>query len=143
MVKILLDLYLYSIMALNILFKWIFHLRNKAHVKFPPHCFYFSGLHLLFCYELQFIYKSSLLLWLSAITMFMYVYSLHAIFPLIYIIYTYQGLKNIPDFDAKSITYPLFAILQISWIRLRDWHILTNGVVTYTTDSRFQVNCDI
>ena len=49
----------------------------------------------------------------------------------------------IPDFDAKSITYPLFAILQISWIRLRDWHILTNGVVTYTTDSRFQVNCDV
>ena len=53
------------------------------------------------------------------------------------------NIYNIPDFDAKSITYPLFAILQISWIRLRDWHILTNGVVTYTTDSRFQVNCDI
>ena len=29
--------------------------------------------------------------------------------------------------------------LQISWIRLRDWHILTTGVLTYTSDSRFQV----
>ena len=28
---------------------------------------------------------------------------------------------------------------QISWIRLRDWHILTTGVLTYTSDSRFQV----
>ena len=30
-------------------------------------------------------------------------------------------------------------LLQISWIRLRDWHILTNGMLTYTSDSRFQV----
>ena len=29
--------------------------------------------------------------------------------------------------------------MQISWIRLRDWHILTTGVLTYTSDSRFQV----
>jgi len=34
----------------------------------------------------------------------------------------------------RAVSYP-----SISWIRLRDWHILTNGVVTYTTDSRFQV----
>ena len=60
-----------------------------------------------------------------------------------HIILNIYNIYTIPDFDAKSITYPLFPILQISWIRLRDWHILTNGVVTYTTDSRFQVNCDV
>eukprot|EP00094_Tigriopus_californicus_P007788 TCALIF_07500-PA protein Name:"Similar to Ttn Titin (Mus musculus)" AED:0.12 eAED:0.12 QI:0/0.6/0.66/0.83/0.8/0.83/6/918/274 len=27
----------------------------------------------------------------------------------------------------------------ISWIRLRDWHILTNGVQTYTSDDRFSI----
>ena len=32
-----------------------------------------------------------------------------------------------------------YLTLQISWIRLRDWHILTNGVQTYTSDHRFQV----
>ena len=30
-------------------------------------------------------------------------------------------------------------LLQISWIRMRDWHILTNGALTYTSDSRFSV----
>lgn len=34
----------------------------------------------------------------------------------------------------RAVSYP-----SISWIRLRDWHILTNGVVTYTSDNRFQV----
>ena len=33
----------------------------------------------------------------------------------------------------------LLSSVQISWIRLRDWHILTTGVLTYTSDSRFQV----
>nr|CAD7456580.1 unnamed protein product [Timema tahoe] len=28
---------------------------------------------------------------------------------------------------------------QVSWIRRRDWHILTSGVFTYTNDERFQV----
>ena len=28
---------------------------------------------------------------------------------------------------------------QISWIRRRDWHILSAGKATYTTDERFQV----
>ena len=28
---------------------------------------------------------------------------------------------------------------QISWVRRRDWHILTNGLVTFTSDSRFKV----
>ena len=31
------------------------------------------------------------------------------------------------------------ARFQISWVRLRDWHILTNGVITYTSDSRFAI----
>lgn len=34
----------------------------------------------------------------------------------------------------RAVSYP-----SISWIRLRDWHILTTGVLTYTSDSRFQV----
>ncbi|KAG7167456.1 Zwei Ig domain protein zig-8-like 7 [Homarus americanus] len=28
---------------------------------------------------------------------------------------------------------------QISWIRRRDWHVLTSGVFTYTTDERFSI----
>lgn len=31
------------------------------------------------------------------------------------------------------------SIFQISWIRKRDLHILTAGVLTYTSDERFQV----
>ncbi|KAI5744588.1 hypothetical protein M8J76_003594 [Diaphorina citri] len=27
----------------------------------------------------------------------------------------------------------------ISWVRRRDWHILTSGLFTYTNDARFQV----
>lgn len=30
-------------------------------------------------------------------------------------------------------------MLQVSWIRKRDLHILTAGVFTYTSDQRFQV----
>ena len=29
--------------------------------------------------------------------------------------------------------------LQVSWVRLSDWHILTTGVVTYTKDDRISV----
>lgn len=29
--------------------------------------------------------------------------------------------------------------LQVSWIRKRDLHILTAGILTYTSDARFQV----
>lgn len=29
--------------------------------------------------------------------------------------------------------------LQISWIRRRDWHVLTSGVYTYTNDERFSI----
>ncbi|XP_076030364.1 uncharacterized protein LOC143018660 [Oratosquilla oratoria] len=28
---------------------------------------------------------------------------------------------------------------QVSWFRRRDWHILTTGIFTYTTDERFEV----
>lgn len=28
---------------------------------------------------------------------------------------------------------------QISWVRRRDWHILSSGVFTYTNDERFQI----
>ncbi|KAF4531840.1 hypothetical protein B566_EDAN000866 [Ephemera danica] len=30
-------------------------------------------------------------------------------------------------------------MLQVSWIRKRDLHILTVGIFTYTSDARFQV----
>jgi hypothetical protein len=30
-------------------------------------------------------------------------------------------------------------VFQISWVRRRDWHILTSGMFTYTNDERFQV----
>jgi hypothetical protein len=30
-------------------------------------------------------------------------------------------------------------MFQISWVRRRDWHILTSGMFTYTNDERFQV----
>ncbi|KAK6624284.1 hypothetical protein RUM44_011143 [Polyplax serrata] len=30
--------------------------------------------------------------------------------------------------------------LEVSWIRKRDLHILTAGILTYTSDQRFQVN---
>ncbi|KAJ8963383.1 hypothetical protein NQ318_018860 [Aromia moschata] len=28
---------------------------------------------------------------------------------------------------------------QVSWVRRRDWHILSSGVFTYTNDERFQI----
>lgn len=34
----------------------------------------------------------------------------------------------------RPVSYPL-----ISWVRIRDWHILTNGLVRFTTDDRFNV----
>lgn len=32
-----------------------------------------------------------------------------------------------------------FALLQVSWMRKRDLHILTSGIHTYTGDGRFSV----
>ncbi|CAH1397324.1 unnamed protein product [Nezara viridula] len=29
--------------------------------------------------------------------------------------------------------------VEITWVRRRDWHILTSGMFTYTNDERFQV----
>jgi len=40
-------------------------------------------------------------------------------------------VKNPGD---RPVSYPL-----ISWVRIRDWHILTNGLVRFTTDDRFNV----
>lgn len=31
------------------------------------------------------------------------------------------------------------SLLQVMWIRRRDWHILTSGTTTYTTDERYEV----
>ncbi|KAJ8971362.1 hypothetical protein NQ317_014540 [Molorchus minor] len=30
-------------------------------------------------------------------------------------------------------------LVQVSWVRRRDWHILSSGVFTYTNDERFQI----
>ena len=38
--------------------------------------------------------------------------------------------------DFFSLFHTLF--LQVSWIRKRDLHILTVGILTYTNDQRFQ-----
>lgn len=29
--------------------------------------------------------------------------------------------------------------MQVTWVRVRDWHILTAGMQTYTADARFRV----
>ena len=42
--------------------------------------------------------------------------------------------------EEKSILWAWFSLFhQISWVRIRDWHILTNGLVRFTTDDRFNV----
>ena len=42
--------------------------------------------------------------------------------------------------DWKSMLWAWFSLFhQISWVRIRDWHILTNGLVRFTTDDRFNV----
>lgn len=40
-------------------------------------------------------------------------------------------VKNPGD---RPVSYPL-----ISWVRIRDWHILTNGLVRFTNDDRFNI----
>uniref|UniRef100_A0A8D8QDL5 Hemicentin-2 n=1 Tax=Cacopsylla melanoneura TaxID=428564 RepID=A0A8D8QDL5_9HEMI len=64
-----------------------------------------------------------------------------------------QG-RNMPVFDNAEVTnitaqLGTTAFLPcrvrnlgeraVSWVRRRDWHILTSGVLTYTNDARFQV----
>ncbi|PNF19830.1 hypothetical protein B7P43_G12507 [Cryptotermes secundus] len=49
--------------------------------------------------------------------------------------------------ETVKETFPCFGgtetdnvrVFQISWVRRRDWHILTSGMFTYTNDERFQV----
>jgi len=36
--------------------------------------------------------------------------------------------------EDRPVTYPL-----VSWVRIRDWQILTNGLIRFTGDSRFNV----
>ncbi|RZF35091.1 hypothetical protein LSTR_LSTR009683 [Laodelphax striatellus] len=65
-----------------------------------------------------------------------------------------QLLPNMPMFDNDMVTnitaqlggtaFLNCRIRQlgeraVSWVRRRDWHILTSGVLTYTNDERFQV----
>jgi hypothetical protein len=46
--------------------------------------------------------------------------------------------KTIP-LHSRLTRYCNWTVLQVSWIRRRDWHILTSGLFTYTNDERFQV----
>ena len=60
---------------------------------------------------------------------------LKIIFTIYYLLRQDNGRWQYRELQNLSITF----FPQISWIRLRDWHILTTGVLTYTSDSRFQV----
>ncbi|XP_071538189.1 uncharacterized protein [Panulirus ornatus] len=42
-------------------------------------------------------------------------------------------------FPQLSTLHQAFLLLQVSWIRRWDWHILTTGIYTYTSDMRFTV----
>ncbi|XP_066968701.1 opioid-binding protein/cell adhesion molecule-like [Macrobrachium rosenbergii] len=42
-------------------------------------------------------------------------------------------------FPQLSTLHQAFLLLQVSWIRRWDWHILTTGIYTYTSDARFKV----
>ncbi|XP_042209758.1 uncharacterized protein LOC121857720 isoform X2 [Homarus americanus] len=42
-------------------------------------------------------------------------------------------------FPQLSTLHQAFLLLQVSWIRRWDWHILTTGIYTYTSDMRFSV----
>lgn len=50
-----------------------------------------------------------------------------------------QFLPNFASISETIIYTKVISIyLQVSWIRKRDLHILTVGVLTYTSDGRFQ-----
>lgn len=55
---------------------------------------------------------------------------------LIYMLYK-RFLQHLIDI-SRCDCYVCFALLQVSWIRHRDIHILTVGSYTYTSDQRFQ-----
>lgn len=48
-------------------------------------------------------------------------------------------VEKIVLLDYYMNQYFYFLIYQISWIRRRDWHVLTSSIFTYTNDERFQV----
>nr|XP_053635390.1 uncharacterized protein LOC128690677 [Cherax quadricarinatus] len=49
-------------------------------------------------------------------------------------------LAHLPcRFPQLSTLHQAFLLLQVSWIRRWDWHILTTGIYTYTSDMRFSV----
>lgn len=52
-----------------------------------------------------------------------------------------QMLRTLPtaNYEIRMIRIVNFPILQVSWIRKRDLHILTTGSAIYTSDQRFQV----
>nr|XP_045621453.1 uncharacterized protein LOC123772392 isoform X2 [Procambarus clarkii] len=41
--------------------------------------------------------------------------------------------------QLSTLHQKAFLLLQVSWIRRWDWHILTTGIYTYTSDERFNV----
>ncbi|ROT67148.1 Neuronal cell adhesion molecule [Penaeus vannamei] len=48
--------------------------------------------------------------------------------------------ETLPVPSVKCIAIvQAFLLLQVSWIRRWDWHILTTGIYTYTKDMRFRV----
>jgi len=42
--------------------------------------------------------------------------------------------NTINDWNLKTVF-----VYQVSWIRRRDWHILTAGTKVFTKDARFQL----
>lgn len=48
--------------------------------------------------------------------------------------------KHLPTRGTVCSGYlPTLLLQQISWVRRRDWHILSSGLFTYTNDERFQI----
>lgn len=49
-------------------------------------------------------------------------------------------MMNVIDILTRSgRTFNLIIFQQVSWVRRRDWHILSSGLFTYTNDERFQI----
>jgi hypothetical protein len=46
---------------------------------------------------------------------------------------------HLPPILQAVVIYVVCVVVQVSWIRTRDLHILTSGSLTYTSDSRFEV----
>lgn len=56
-----------------------------------------------------------------------------------WVIYYIRNADNIMQKINIYILYFKLFSFQISWVRRRDWHILTSGKTTYTNDERFHV----